>query len=140
MRVKAMGALLILMAFSILQHLLPPTAQACVCGPYTVKDLLLDSDAVFAGKAVSVERVKQFRSDGWTYIDNIFVFEVTQAWKGVTATQITVVYPSDFTDPSGLVLMTDCDGDGFEVGGAYLVYAKGTNPDGVLEAQIDLSV
>lgn len=97
--------------FSTMMTLFPSYGAACSCAqPPGVKEELSQSKAVFSGKAIKVEEKKS--AAGFT--TKSVLFEVKEAWKGVSQSPIEVT-----TGAGG----GDC-GYEFKKGQSYLVYAN----------------
>ncbi len=87
----------------------PSVSYACKCiEPKTVQEELETSNTVFKGKIIQIKQYKHSRK---------ILFEVTNTWKGLSASQIVLI-----DEP------TSCSID-FNVGQEYLVYAKNYEND-----------
>jgi hypothetical protein len=105
---------------------------ACSCGRISIEDAFLQSDAVFLGQVLDVQKNVgsirrwfyglQLRFIGGTFDDSVFhmsvTFSVNKRWKGATARSFVVQTPD-------AKVCCIC-GYEFEVGKSYLVYASGT--------------
>jgi len=99
-------------------------ARACSCtGGFSVQEELRDSDAVFWGEAVSVE--KQGSTSSTPPFLGPVTFEVRESWKGASRERVIV---------HGQGLGASCGLD-FDTGKTYLVFAYhvGKGGDGPLE-------
>lgn len=89
---------------------IPITAKACSCAPPpSVETALSRADAVFSGKVISIKDNRSLSG----YTSKKVLFEVSQTWKGVKESQITIT-----TGQGG----GDCGNNFFE-GEDYLVYS-----------------
>ena len=116
----------------------PDCAHACSCfGPPSTERALADSDAVFVGEVVKLDRPSPFKSSASLETDT---FRVSESWKGPEGGMLEVRTP----------LMGVSCGYPFKVGQEYLVYAyegkQGIETDGcsqtkpLSEADADLEV
>lgn len=100
--------------FSTMMTLFPSYGAACSCAqPPGVKEELSQSKAVFSGKVMEIEEKKSVTG----FTTKSALFEVKEAWKGVSQSQIKVT-----TGAGG----GDCGYD-FKAGQSYLVYANGSD-------------
>ncbi|QOR64775.1 hypothetical protein IM538_13000 [Cytobacillus suaedae] len=102
---KILLSCLVVLCFSMAFY---PSSQVMACDcyvPETAHEALEKADAVFKGKVL---QLKKERIKGETY--NVALFSVSETWKGINETQVTV-----FTD------WTSCHFN-FEVGKEYLLY------------------
>lgn len=105
-----------------LQLLRPSHAYACSCGKPPPSVRLADSNAVFSGTVLRDTQQKHSASDGGSYIEHAYLFEVMSTWKGVTSSRVTIYFETDFVSPEGFSIR-GCEAKGFDVGQTYLVYA-----------------
>lgn len=112
LRKKTLSWILILSSIIYLTFAyIPSYASACSCAPPPdVKTALSNSDAVFSGKVISVNNKRTLKG----YSVRNVLFEISQTWKGVNESHITVI-----TGQGG----GDCGID-FIVGNDYLVYSR----------------
>ena len=110
----------------------PRKVYACNCIKDTVKNALTASDAVFVGKIISSSSVKEPNVNGGRYTSITYIFEVSQAWKGVTTTHVEAVYFTDYVDAVGNQIFECPPTEGFAVGDTYLVYARKSEITGKL--------
>jgi LPXTG-motif cell wall-anchored protein len=112
----------------------PPRAYACSCTRDTVKDTLARSDAVFAGKVVSVRNERRPHVDGGSFVAHIYTIEVSESWKGVTTSRVEAIHTSDYVTADGLQVISSCELQGLVVGQAYLIYSWRNQATGELQA------
>jgi hypothetical protein len=106
---------------------------ACSCGHSSIEDAFADTDAIFVGKVVAIEKnvnslmrwVRQSYDDltgkpplDMSMYNMTITLNVKKTWKGTISKSITVQTP----DPSVCCIC----GFEFEVGESYLVYANGS--------------
>ena len=132
MKITNLTRAAICLAMLIILFASPAPVKACLCGEgYSPAEVFMDSDAVFAGKVITV-------SDGYSpvivFLDRILVrlklspfsshlpkigvtFTVSRSWKGVSTTNVTI----------GRSVSSDCSNDLFTPGSDFLVYARQWN-------------
>ncbi len=89
----------------------PAPSSACTCGPDyppTPQEEFEQSTAVFTGRVLSIEPLPFGAAD--------VEIQVYLGWKGITGSRMVV-----YNDSGSM-----CGYEYFEVGGEYLVYARGT--------------
>lgn len=100
------------------------TAYACSCGPTGPRQALHEADMAFVGRVVDIQHVERLDEKGATHIEDRNIFHVTEAWKGISAPQVTVVVSLGYIDSQGRRRETSCDRPNmFVVGEEYVVYA-----------------
>ncbi|WP_313894375.1 hypothetical protein [Psychrobacillus sp.] len=117
----------LLMIFSIIFFFSysPATSYACSCiAPPSAQEELASSSAVFTGKVIDMLDVNKHNLTQSSADPIAFLFEVDEAWKGVTQSQVVVSTERD---------SASC-GFPFTVNNEYLVYAQ--EIDGELKGTI----